>query len=87
LAAVPDPFNPTATLAFEMAGPGDVHLTVFDTAGRWVTTLVERPREAGVHRVVRDGRDSGGRRVASGPYIYRLEAGDDAETRRMALIK
>ena len=47
-----------------------------------MTTLVDERREAGYHSVVWDGNS-----VASGVYLYRLEAGDFINTKKMILLK
>jgi flagellar hook assembly protein FlgD len=61
---------------------------VFDLSGRLVKGLVTAEvRSAGRHEVVWNGRDDAGRRVASGTYVYRLDAGDFSEARRMVLAK
>ena len=84
----PNPFNPTTTIRFSVpAGARDVSLRVYDTSGRHVTTLVERPLEAGDHAAVWDGTDASGGRVASGVYLYRLEAGGHEAHGRMVLLK
>jgi len=84
---VPNPFNPSTTLSFEMVVPGHARLKVYDAAGRLVTTLVDEYREAGGYDVIWDGRDDDGRMSSAGVYLYRLEAGNEAETMRMVLIK
>jgi flagellar hook assembly protein FlgD len=43
--------------------------------------------DSGDHRVVWDGRDSSGRPVGSGVYLYRLSAGGEVRSRTMVLIK
>lgn len=85
---VPNPFNPTTTISFDVPRDGDaVHLRVYDVAGRLVRTLAEGARAAGTHRVSWDGRDVEGRAVAAGVYYYRLSAGMVELTRRMILLK
>lgn len=49
--------------------------------------LVADAREAGRHEVVWDGCDGRGRKVSSGVYLYRLQAGGRVETRMMSLVK
>jgi hypothetical protein len=83
----PNPFNPSTTLRFSLEGRGPVSLTVYDVAGRLVDVLVDEVMDAGPHEVVWDGLDKAGRAVASGIYMYRLEAGEFKETRKMVLIR
>jgi hypothetical protein len=84
----PNPFNPRTTIVFEIPAPEAVSLRVFDLSGRLVKGLVTAEvRSAGRHEVVWNGRDDAGRRVASGTYVYRLDAGDFSEARRMVLAK
>lgn len=87
LGAVPNPFNPATKVAFELDAAGPVRLTVYDTAGRLVATLLDGSRVAGRHEVIWDGRDAAGRMSAAGVYLYRFEAGDHTETKRMALVR
>ncbi|MBE0565598.1 MAG: VCBS repeat-containing protein [Krumholzibacteria bacterium] len=83
----PNPFNPSTTLRFDLPQAGKVELTIYDTAGRRVRTLVRETLAAGRQEVVWRGRDDGGRQVASGVYFYRLEAGTFGETKKMILLK
>jgi hypothetical protein len=84
---VPNPFNPSTTIAFAL--PSDTHtsLRVFDASGRWVRTLVSRDLGPGEHRVHWDGLDSSGRSVPTGIYVYELSAGSERFTKKMLLIK
>lgn len=84
----PNPFNPTTTIAYDLAERRAVTLAVYDVSGRRVRTLVDGESTGpGRYERVWDGRDDGGRSVASGVYFYRLDAGGFAETRRMVLVK
>jgi DNA-binding beta-propeller fold protein YncE len=84
---VPNPFNPTTTIKYAIASDSDVNLTVYDVAGRKVRTLVSERQRADVHRVVWDGVNDAGERVASGVYFYRLAAGKFTQTKKMLLLK
>ncbi len=84
----PNPFNPMTTIAYELPAPARVSLTLYDIAGRHVRTLLDRtPLGAGRHEVLWDGRDDEGRSVASGVYLYRVEAGGEVDVRKMILLK
>jgi len=86
--AVPNPFNPATVIAWELARPGRVSLTVYDMSGRLVKRLVTgESRDAGRHQVTWRGEDESGRGMPSGVYLYRLEAGDTVKTRRMSLVR
>ncbi len=87
----PNPFNPSTNIVFSVPGEvGDeaqVRVVVYDLRGRAVRHLVEGPRAAGEHLVTWNGRDDAGRAMASGVYLYRLEAGGNQATRKMLLLK
>ena len=71
----PNPFRERTTIAYEIAQPGTVTITVYDMLGRRVSTLVDGDQPAGRHEVTWNGRNSGGRAVATGTYFYRLDVG------------
>ena len=68
----PNPFNPQTTIEYALAADGPVRLEVFSVDGRRVAVLVDGPQAAGSHSATWQGRDSAGRAVASGTYMYRL---------------
>jgi len=84
---VPNPFNPMTKIAFALPSAQTVRLDVFALDGSRVATLVNEPLGAGTHEIVWDGRDAGGRQVASGTYFFRIDAGPYSETRKMTLMK
>ena len=84
---VPNPFNPTTSIAFTLPDAARASLAIYDVAGRRVRTLVSGRVSGGVHRVRWDGRDDRGQPVASGVYFARLRAGDRAATRKMVLVR
>ncbi|HUV29704.1 MAG TPA: T9SS type A sorting domain-containing protein [Acidobacteriota bacterium] len=78
----PNPFNPTTNVSFGLPVASEVRLRVYNTLGQQVATLVDGRLEAGVHTVAWDASH-----VASGVYLYRLEAGDFVQTKKMVLLK
>ena len=82
-----DPFNPLTTLSFALPRSSYVRLSIFDLAGRHVRTGVDETRSPGRHTVIWEGVDGEGRAVASGVYLYRMEAGSFVRTRRMVLSR
>ncbi len=83
----PNPFNPTTTIGFNMAQPGAARLDVYNQRGQHVTTLTNGRFPAGRQTFVWNGLDSEGKEVASGIYLYKLQAGTYTKTRKMILIK
>jgi len=83
----PNPFNSGTVVRFSLPEPGEVQLTVYNLAGQQVASLATGQRPAGSHTINWDARDSDGRALASGVYLYRLVAGDDVLTRKLALIR
>ena len=83
----PNPFNPSTTIQFQIPDAVDVRLKVYDVGGRLVRTLVDEQKKPNVYRVVWDGHDNNGSRVASGVYFYKLEAGAFVKTRKMEILK
>jgi hypothetical protein len=84
---VPNPFNPSTSIHFDLAEAGHVELTVFDAAGRQVTSLVSGYRDAGPHAVQWNGRTSSGQMAAAGVYQYVLRTASGVQSRRMVLVK
>jgi hypothetical protein len=83
----PNPFNPRTTVAFELADAGRVRIAIYDVTGARVRSLLNGEEAPGSHTVIWDGRDEEGRRVASGSYFVRMEAGGVRDTRKIALVK
>jgi hypothetical protein len=78
----PNPFNPATRITYTLPAEGRVSLKVFDLLGREVATLTEGVQPAGTHTVLFDGSS-----LASGMYLYRLEADGRTAVRRMILTK
>lgn len=83
----PNPFNPSTLIRYEIPQPAQVRLAIYNLLGDKIRTLVEAKESVGVKQVTWDGRDEYGRRVSTGVYVYRLEAGDINITKRLLLMK
>ena len=90
-ANVPNPFNPSTRITFDLADTGQgstrVSLRVFDLQGRLVKVLLEESMAADRHTAVWDGRNDQGAAVPSGVYVYRLSAAGKTLARTMTLAK
>jgi glucose/arabinose dehydrogenase len=86
--AVPNPFNPSTALGYELAQPARTHIAVYDLSGRLVRVLRSSgSQDPGTHCVTWDGRDATGRSVASGAYVVRLSAGGASASRKVVLVR
>ncbi len=78
----PNPFNPTTTIRFDLPEDNNVKIEVFNILGQKVRTLVNEFYKGGIHEVQFNSRG-----LASGVYIYRLEAGPHINVKKMVLLK
>jgi len=82
----PNPFNPSTRISCQSPVSGNQILKIYDVLGNEIATLVDEYREAGSYEV--EFKSSvGSLQLASGMYLYRLQAGSFVETKKMILIK
>lgn len=78
----PNPFNPTTTIRYNVPQRSEVRLAVYDVLGRCVETLVNAEKLPGHYEVTFDASS-----LPSGVYLYRLQAGNFTETKKLVLVK
>ncbi len=78
----PNPFNPSTSITYTLARPGSVSLTVYNTLGELMATLVNEEQTGGTYNVAFDAGN-----LPSGIYIYRLTAPGYSESSKMMLVK
>lgn len=88
----PNPFNPSTKIKYEVPTRSHVRLAVYDILGQLVRTLVNTDQSNGRFSAVWDGTNDHGSQLASGMYIYRLEAADGSGrstvlSRKMLFLK
>jgi hypothetical protein len=83
----PNPLASRTVLAFTLAAPGPVRLSVHDVLGREVVVLADGERMAGRHEAVFDGSGLPGSGLPVGVYFVRLEAGGAVATRALTLVR
>jgi hypothetical protein len=84
---VPNPFNPTTRIDFELEKGGWVDLKVYDVAGRLVAKLFQGHLGEGAHKVTWNGKTSNGTTAAAGVYLYVLRTETGMASRRMVLLR
>jgi len=83
----PNPFNPSTTISYALPEKTTVRLTIYNMLGREIRTLVNRVEDAGYKSVVWDGLDQRGQLISTGVYIYKIQAGNFTQTRKMVFVK
>jgi hypothetical protein len=89
----PNPFNPTTTIRYALPKEAQVRVQVYNILGQLVAELVNDVQNAGYHNIVWNGRNQYGTQVATGVYLYRLEARPTdgsapfVSTKKMLLVK
>lgn len=78
----PNPFNPSTKIRFVLPKSDHVTLKVFNLLGQEIETLVDAVHIAGEYEVEWNAKG-----LASGVYIYRLQAGEFVETKKLVLLK
>lgn len=78
----PNPFNPSTTIQFSLPIESKVKIIVYNSQGQLIETLVDGEMESGYHEV-----NFNASRLASGVYLYQLQAGDVVVSKKMLLIK
>jgi len=78
----PNPFNPATTIKFALPVDSKVKINVYNSVGQLVETLVDKEMESGYHEV-----NFNASRLASGVYLYQLQAGEYVAVKKMLLLK
>ncbi|MFQ5602722.1 MAG: T9SS type A sorting domain-containing protein [bacterium] len=78
----PNPFNPATTIHFAIPKSSLVTLRIYNLLGQEIETLVDEQKPAGEYKV-----NWAPRNLSSGIYLYRLQAGEIAETRKLMLLR
>jgi hypothetical protein len=78
----PNPFNTSTIIRYIIPERSSVQLTVYNTLGQIVHKLVNRDLEAGIHEITFDASH-----LPSGVYIYRLQAEEYVESKKLLYLK
>lgn len=80
--AYPNPFNPSTKISYTIPNYGAVSLKVYNSLGQEIATLVSEQQASGTHEV--EFRAKG---LSSGFYYYKLQFGNDVQTKKIILLK
>ena len=83
----PNPFNPVTTLRYDLPENGLVYITIYDMLGNIVNNLVNTNQSSGYKSIQWDATNNQGEPVSAGVYLYKIQAGDFVDTKKMILLK
>ena len=87
LSLAPNPFNPATTIVFSLPQTQHLRVEVYELNGRRVAVLADGVFPAGPSQIIWQGRDDGGRNMASGVYFVRLTGPGVELSQRAVLLK
>ncbi|MFA6110806.1 MAG: FlgD immunoglobulin-like domain containing protein [Candidatus Latescibacterota bacterium] len=83
----PNPGNGSFAVAYELAEPAVVELEIYHLSGQRLCSLVSGSQSPGRYTAAWDGTDAVGKRVATGLYLVRLEAGAYGQVQKLLLVR
>jgi hypothetical protein len=83
----PNPFNPVTTIRYDLSEDSPVSIMIYDIMGRKVKTLVNKSQNAGFKATIWDATNDLGQPVSTGVYLYKIQAGEFRQVKKMVLLK
>ena len=83
----PNPFNPKTTISYSLVQDTFINLTIYDLTGNQVKTLVNGKERSGNRFIQWDATNHQGHSVPTGTYLYKIEADNFSQTKKMVLLK
>jgi hypothetical protein len=83
----PNPFNPSATIMYELDQPANVTIEIFNNRGQIVRSFALGKKDTGYYRLVWDGTDNSGSACGTGIYFVKMQAGKETFLKKAALVK
>ena len=83
----PNPFYPITTIRYEIPEDSFVNITIYDMIGNVVKNLVHNNQSSGYKSIQWDAANNQGEPVSAGVYLYKIQAGDFVDTKKMILLK
>jgi len=83
----PNPFNPSATIMYELEQPANVNIDIYNNRGQIVRSFAIGQKEKGSHKLLWDGTDNSGSACGTGIYFIKMQAGKETFVKKAALVK
>ena len=83
----PNPFNPITTLQYDLINDEFVNITIYDMLGNVINNLVQDNQNSGKNSVQWNATNNQGEPVSTGVYLYKIQAGNLVNTKKMILLR
>jgi len=83
----PNPFSASTSIQYKLNIKSDVEITIYDLLGREVRKFISDNKSPGVYSVIWDGKNEQGKSVATGIYLYQLNAGNESRVGKMLVLQ
>ena len=83
----PNPFNPITTIRYELPEDSFVNVTIYDILGNVLNNLVNANESSGYKSIQWNATNNQGEPVSAGVYLYKIQAGNFVDTKKMILLK
>ncbi len=85
--AIPNPFNPSISISFNVGQSGEIDLNIYDLGGHLIKTLATQEFAAGQYSRRWDGRDNSGSLMPAGVYLVRIQSVTATDSQKITLVK
>jgi flagellar hook assembly protein FlgD len=85
--ASPNPFKEQTVIAYSLPSDATVTVSIFDMNGKKIRSFEVGHQPSGAHQLAWNGTDDTGNPVTNGPYLCRVNAGDQEATSRVMVIR
>lgn len=83
----PNPFNPSATIMYELEQPANLNIEIYNNRGQMVRSFAMGQKEQGRYKLLWDGTDNSGYSCGTGMYFIKMQAGKETFVKKAALVK
>lgn len=83
----PNPFNPTTTIRYDLMNESALRITIYDVQGKLINEIFDGFQTAGRNSIIWDATNNVGETVSSGVYLYKIQAGESFQVKRMMFLK
>jgi hypothetical protein len=83
----PNPFNPSATIMYELEQPANLNIEIYNNRGQMVRSFAMGQKEQGRYKLLWDGTDNSGSACGTGIYFIKMQAGKETFVKKAALVK